>query len=555
MADQTFRAIITVLDRATAPLRAIRDRVDALGRSTGLNAIGRAAGTATLRVRDLGQQLTSLALPLGVLSATGGIAALTSTVQGSVAAARQMGDVWAQLGASTDRQRGAIDALRYSVQQAGGTAEEASGALVRLRDVLAAARRGEDDQAAGLFRHLGIALRDRNGPRQAIDVLPQLARAFERVENPVGRARMAMVLFGSASPAMIRGIAELARSADRLRELGLVLPSEAEVRGLTALGRSITDVGLALGSLRDAIGAQLAPVLEPLVRGLARWVAANRQIVAANVAEAVAGVADALARVNWARFWQGAQRAAETAGRVVQALGGARNAGLLFAAILAGPLLAGIAGVATAFGALVAAVALNPIGAAIVAGAAAIAGAAVLIYRNWSGITAFFGRIWTRIRDGFGPQVAWLRDVVVGAFTWAANDVKRAWESVAQAFETVWRNITGPFLEAWRQIEPVLRELGVIGSTVAPQQGQGALSDPDLQRLRRERFRDRATGGGVIPQSAPGPGAAAGGGLLDVRVRFENAPAGMRADATSRGTAIAPPVLEVGYNFGRGYAT
>lgn len=527
-----------------------------LGRSTGLNAIGRAAGTATLRVRDLGQQLTSLALPLGVLSAAGGIAALTSTVQGSVAAARQMGDVWAQLGASTDRQRGAIDALRYSVQQAGGTAEEASGALVRLRDVLAAARRGEDDQAAGLFRHLGIALRDRNGPRQAIDVLPQLARAFERVENPVGRARMAMVLFGSASPAMIRGIAELSQNAQRLGNLGLVAPSPQEVKNLESLGRASTDVGLALGSLRDAIGAQLAPVLTPLVEDFSKWVASNREIVALNVAEAVRGIAEALKQVNWEEFWKGTGQAARSLKDLYDHLGGSRTAGVALAAVLAGPLVAGIAGVTTALGALAVALALNPIGAAIVAGAAAIAGAAVLIYRNWSGITAFFGRIWTRIRDGFGPQVAWLRDVVVGAFTWAANDVKRAWESVAQAFETVWRNITGPFLEAWRQIEPVLRELGVIGSTVAPQQGQGALSDPDLQRLRRERFRDRATGGGgVILQSAPGPGAAAGGGLLDVRVRFENAPAGLRADATSRGTAIAPPVLEVGYAFGRGYAT
>lgn len=553
MADQTFRAIITVLDRATAPLRAIRDRIDTLGRSTGLNAIGRAAGTATLRVRDLGQQLTSLALPLGVLSAAGGIAALTSTVQGSVAAARQMGDVWAQLGATTDRQRGAIDALRYSVQQAGGTAEEASGALVRLRDVLAAARRGEDDQAAGLFRHLGIALRDRNGPRQAIDVLPQLARAFERVENPVGRARMAMVAFGNASPAMIRGIAELAQNAQRLGNLGLVAPSPQEVKNLESLGRASTDVGLALGSLRDAIGAQLAPVLTPLVEDFSKWVASNREIVALNVAEAVRGIAEALKQINWEEFWKGAGQAARSMKGLYDSLGGSRTAGVALAAVLAGPLVAGIAGVTTALGALAVAIAVNPIGAAIVAGAAAIAGAAALIYRNWSGITGFFGRIWTRIRDGFGPQVAWLRDVVVGAFTWAANDVTRAWESVAQTFEVVWRNITGPFLDAWRQIEPVLRELGVIGSTAAPQ-GQGALSDPDLQRLRRERFRDRATGGGVILQNAPGPGAAAGG-QLDVRVRFENAPAGLRAEASSRGTAIAPPVLEVGYNFGRAYAT
>ena len=110
-------------------------------------------------------------------------------------------------------------------------------------------------------------------------------------------------------------------------------------------------------------------------------------------------------------------------------------------------------------------------------------------------------------------------------------------------------------------IKPLIDELRSLSGGGGPS-GQGLLTQPDAQRLRRENFRDRGRLWPPIqPQGfLPGGGAAqpqnfsaAGGpnGQVEVLVRFDGAPPGTRAEAASTGAGIAAPVLQVGYAFGR----
>lgn len=550
MADQTFRAIITVLDRASAPLRAISDRLRTIGRETGLGEVGRAAGAATTQVRALAGQLRGIAGPLGALTAAGSVAGLSTMLASAVQSSRALQDVWEQLAAGSASQRQAIAGFRFSAEQAGLGAEAAGGALVSLRDTMTRARLGEDDKAAGLFRRLGITLRDRNGPRSALDILPQIAKAFERVTNAEGRAAMAAVFFGNSSPAMIRAIVELVENMRRYEEIGVVGVSQAEADSLDDLRRSWTSLKVAVGSVTDAIGAALAPVLKPLIEDLAKWVAANREVIATGIREFVSDLATTLKEFDWAGFKKGLSDAGRLLAGMVESLGGAKVAVAALAAVMAGPFVASLVLVAAALAKVALALVFNPVAAGIIVAAGAIAAAGLLIYKNWGKITAFFEKLWADLQAGFGPQVAWLRDTVATAFTGAARIIKDAWEGLVQIFEGVWKGITDPFVQAWETIKPIIDEMrSLMGGTGAPA-GQGTLTQPDAQRLRRENFRDRGRIYGPIQPQSFSPGGA-GGGQVQVHVRFDGAPAGTRAEATSNGPGLAAPVLEVGYAFGR----
>ena len=85
--DQTLRAIITVLDRTSepirqinarfaamsAPLRQIQSRVGELGELTGITRIGESAKNALEHVRGLGEGLLHMAEPLVALGAAASV--------------------------------------------------------------------------------------------------------------------------------------------------------------------------------------------------------------------------------------------------------------------------------------------------------------------------------------------------------------------------------------------------------------------------------------------------------------------------------------------------
>lgn len=78
---------------------------------------------------------------------------------------------------------------------------------------------------------------------------------------------------------------------------------------------------MATGGLRNAIGSKLFPLLQPLVDGLTRWIAANRGLIASDVENVVRALAEMINSVDWTafnRFVFGYQQLAEVNGEIIE---------------------------------------------------------------------------------------------------------------------------------------------------------------------------------------------------------------------------------------------
>lgn len=523
MNGNVFKAIITVLDRASAPLRAIQGRITALtepmrnvgsalaniGRYSGINQISAAAGNAAGRVRHLAGSILELAGPLGALGAGASIAGLVELTRRAWEYGAQIYDTSIKTGVAAEQ----LQSLHYAAQLTGTSTEAMDKGLTKLNRTIAEAAAGKNKDAAALFQKLGISLRDANGHfRTAGDLMPQLAAAFEKNENPALRARMAFTLWSRSGaemiPLMSRGSASLIEMREEAEHLGLVMSSDA-VKSAKAMEDSWLRLEGATRGLSNAIGAQLFPILKPLVDGLTEWIAANRQIIATNIREIVTQLATALRSVDWEGWGRGIRDALASAWSIIEAVGGMKTVLIGLAVFMAGPFVASLFAVATAFKALGAAMLFTPIG-LIVTGIAAVAAGAYLIYRNWGSIGEFFRARWDEVIKIF--RAAWeeIRPIIDG--------MKFVWNAPGRAGAAIHN---------------------YIANSTPPTGPDDAIDPTNGLRLPGPRLYGP---GGVVPQ-------AGGRGQTDVNVRFENAPAGMRVQSSSSGAA-PDPNIDVGYAFG-----
>lgn len=522
--NNIFRAIITVIDQASAPLRAIQQRVNALtaplhnvgsaasnlARYSGLTQIGRAAGHAVGTVKELGAKIGELIGPLGALGAAGTLAGLIELTHRAWEYGAAIYDASVKTGVAAEE----LQSLHYAARLTGTSAELLDKGLTKLNRTVAEAAAGKNKDAAALFAKLGISVRDANGHlRSAGELMPQIAAAFEKNENPALRARMSFALFGRSGaeliPLLARGRHSLEEMSAEAEHLGLVMSAEA-VKSAKEMEDSWLRLEGATRGLSNAIGAQLFPILMPLVNQLTEWIAANREIIATNIRDIVAQLADALRSVDWAGWGRGIRDAIGTIWSIVEAAGGLKVVLGVLAVFMAGPFVAAIFAVGQAFVALGVAILTTPIG-WITAGIAAIAGGAFLIYRNWGSIAEFF---------------------------------RARWEEIVKIFRA-----------AWDEIQPIIN--GIKFVLTAPGRGLDAArnyfrGNPQPTGAPDEAV-DPTTGLRLPGPRLYGPNGVIGGqpqsGKTDVTVRFENAPPGTRVDARSSGNA-PDPQLDVGYAFG-----
>ncbi len=534
--DEQFRAIITAVDHVTAPMLAMAAGVEAvnrriessvagisapfaqvqtamgllhgqfsrLGDNLGFQRIAQAASNLGGHLNTMRGHVLGLAGPLAGLGALATAGGLIGALHHAAETGSALNDLWTRVGANTAAQRGTLADLRYSALQSGATAEDVTTGVTRLNRGLAQAAGGKDANLASLFQRLGIATRDARGQiRSAADVMPELARAFERNENAAVRTRIAMALFGKQGAVLIPAMAEFGENAGRRRQFGSVFTPE-QVKELDAFGDAWADVRMAVRGVSNAIGASLAPVLTPLLENLAHWVASNRELVATKVGEFVADIAAQVEKLDWSRVWKGISDTAKSVNDSVESIGGWKVALAGVGLVMAGPLLAAIVGVTTAVGALGVAMLTTPLGLAVTAfGAVGYAA-----YRAYGAIH----ENWGAIGDWFERQIAPIRDALKSLGEWWDGLTSRIGGRVnAPAAPRANRNALG----GARRIE----------GFDAPEPANDAGRD-SLLRLANQR------------------------GEVQVRVTFDGLPPSARAEATSAGPAMAPPQLAVGYAMG-----
>ena len=280
---------------------------------------------------NLGQRI---ALPSGLIGTL--LAGFSgAAVKDAMVALADLEDDVSKFAATTGIAGAEFKRFQYLAKLSNVPFESLTGSMGKLNKQIYDAANGKGKDLAGLFSRLGIKMRDSNGQlRSAADMLPELADAFQRNENPVVRARMGMALFGKSwqeiMPMLAEGSAKINERMARFKELGLEVKDadafQKQMEEAGKFGDALDDLSFVSKGLQTTIASALVPSITPLLVQLTNWVAENKEIIKNDVAKAAKALADQLKGIKWEDVRAGLKAVKDSIKWVVESLGGARNA-------------------------------------------------------------------------------------------------------------------------------------------------------------------------------------------------------------------------------------
>lgn len=407
--EYNLRAVFSAVDKISGPMSKI---------SKSIAGVRRAASNVGEAGAGIGRAIAPTVAVGGVIAAFAGKAVNSFLETGG--ALQDMSD---RLGVSAEK----LQEWQYVAEKGGVSSEDLQGSMEKLNKAIFSASTGKGD-AAELLKKLGINAKDANGNlKTSADILPELADAFKKNENPTLRTAMAMTLMGKSGAGMIgtlvQGSDAIREQQEEARKLGLVL-SDADVAAADAFGdETLGKFQKQLAAITVVIGSKLIPVLGPLVEQMSQWLSDNRVQIANGIAGAAKKLGDVLANTDWENvgFWMkaifGTVMLAQVVsiGSAVATFGGA-VAGLavkLGAMSVFTGLIATFQGIAATF-LFVTGIALGPLLLAI----GLLGAAGYLLYENWDGVIGGLKALWADFTAWIGPSVDWVLQKVgkVGAF-------------------------------------------------------------------------------------------------------------------------------------------
>lgn len=200
-----------------------------------------------------------------------------------------------------------------------------------------------------------------------------------------------------------------------LRELNVQFGEQAETAAKTPLGQWDQLLGK-IGDVREDIGREIVPFLKPVME---------------SVSEAVKwfGELDPAVKKNIVVFGG----IAAAAGPILGVLGMATI---------------GVGGLASAFTTLSAVLWANPIVAII----GAVAVGALLIYKNWDGITSYFSGLWENVKTSVQSSWKWIKDRF--DLSWnPKNMIEPKWNALLGFFANLGPSIKAEFGLIWTSIK------------------------------------------------------------------------------------------------------
>lgn len=329
MADNfQLKAIISAVDKITPVLKGVARSVKITHKA--LRDIGTAGGELMRKV-GIPAALSFGAVAYGAINATRAALDFAGGIQ----------DAAERTGAST----GDYQTLVNMLGEVGGSAEDAETMFTKFNKGIAEGAAGVDKNFAGLMKKLKIPLKDANGNlRSLTDVMPELADAFAKNEDPATRSRMALELWGKSGtkmiPIMIRGGAAFNALAAEQERLGGKV-SDGAISALDNMGDSIGFVGKQIRTQWTEAVAKMVPVITPLIKHLTEWIAKNKELIQTTIVDVLTGVAAAIKEVDWVAFIKGVKDTVNSVREFVAEVGGMKNIVIgLGLAWVAGPVAA-----------------------------------------------------------------------------------------------------------------------------------------------------------------------------------------------------------------------
>lgn len=313
-------------------LKAVLSAVDKM--SPILKGVGNVAKTTRKYLADVGTAANTLTgkigLPLTMLSGVIGgfsIGALKNAVVGFT----EMGEAAYKGALRSGMSVEEWVRMKYVAEQAGVGVEALEGSLGKLNRNVGEAASGGNTKLASLFAKLHISMRGTNGEvRSGVEMLPELADAFQRNTNAATRARIGVALFGKSwqeiAPMLAEGSDDIKASLDRFVQLRGSGLNKQTAKDAKDLGDKFSDLGWAVKGFQNTVAKELVPILSPLVEDIIQWAAANRKLISVEVKAYVKDLVEWLRQIDWAGIVESVKDFAKSLGKLVDEIGGAKNA-------------------------------------------------------------------------------------------------------------------------------------------------------------------------------------------------------------------------------------
>lgn len=482
--DQTFRAIIEVVNRATAPIHkieadiygltapilAVGAAVAAVAEETGIVALGEQATVAIERVGALGRELGAL---LGPLALIGGIVSAEGLLEINKKAA-EFGEALVHSSEKTGVDIPVLARMHYAAKLEDVDPAMFDKGIARLNASLFKAIHGKNKDLDGMLTKFEGA-----GWRKHVhnveDALGAIADAYQKAQGPFAKGAVVATAFGQKMGSNM--VPMLLKSREELRELGdeferfygkwtperakQALETAENWKRLSAAGE-----GLAL-----TIGSAITPAMMDMLLPLREWIVQNRELIGQKANIFVKQVGDALKAVDWQGIgagikfvWSGFKDVAGILGAKGMVIAGAA---VIFAPLIHSALEAAFAlaklGVMTgivavrvgalvglqvasffadlvtgirlaipAMAALDLAMDANPIGVVVLA-VGALAAVVYEIYEHWAPIARFFQGIWEKIKEVWQPVKQWFSDLWSGILV----EINAIWSKIKPIFDAI----------------------------------------------------------------------------------------------------------------------
>lgn len=278
-ANAVLQIIIQARDEATASLKKIGEEMKA--QKKGFEDQARA-------LRGMGTAFTAIGAPI------------TAFVGLSVKGYVETGEALLKMAAQTGIAVEGLSKLKFAAESNNVSLESVGTALGQMQRAVSGAAAGSKE-LQGAFQAIGVdveALR-RLSPEGQFEAL---AEAVSRVKDPADRAAAAVGVFGRGGlellPVIREGAAGLRRYGEDAERIGAVMSGEA-AEGAAELGAGMQELKASMGALSASVGQAVGPALTKLVdwvsgaiQGFNRWREENK-----TLADWVVKVAAALGAV------------------------------------------------------------------------------------------------------------------------------------------------------------------------------------------------------------------------------------------------------------------
>jgi len=410
--------IISAVDKITGPIKRMTSSLGGLGSKVQgvgktLNNLGdragipmlarsfgqvsSAAGALASRVGAIGKRIAATAA-IGI-AATGALANAYADTTGAI------GDLANRTGASRER----IQELGYAAKLSGSSSEALASALQKMNVNIGAAK-GGSTALKDIFDGLQVSFENTNGTAKSTDeIFNQIVNRLSRIKDPALQAKAAVTIFGKSATELLpllqggtKGLAEMSAEA---RKLGVVIADKAVREGeefgdvLDRLKASVTGAGYTIGAALTPALTDLATQLtetivkyRPEIKKFALEFAGNLPTYIKDARKALADVGDTLSGLA-----KGVKWCTDNFGLMKTILYG-------LATVITASVIAPVITLTTAVWGLGAALLATPIG-WFIAAVAGLAAMALIVYKNWDNIGAFFTDKFNAVKEAFDKGI------------------------------------------------------------------------------------------------------------------------------------------------------